>query len=58
MMLATAKDGVRLAYETLGQGRDIVLVHGFGSSRVQNWANTGWYDVLQTLGMRVTALGQ
>jgi pimeloyl-ACP methyl ester carboxylesterase len=53
---ATAKDGVKLAYETLGEGRDIVLVHGFGSSAAQNWRAPGWYDTLTAAGYRVTAM--
>jgi pimeloyl-ACP methyl ester carboxylesterase len=53
---ATAADGVRLAYETVGAGPDIVLVHGFGSSRAQNWRDTGWYKTLTDAGYRVTAM--
>ncbi|HXC53852.1 MAG TPA: alpha/beta hydrolase [Rhizomicrobium sp.] len=55
-LFATAPDGVRLAYETVGAGGDIVLVHGFGSSRAQNWRDTGWYETLTGAGYRVTAL--
>lgn len=55
-LFATAADGVRLAYETVGAGRDIVLVHGFGSSRTQNWRDVGWYDTLTGAGFRVTAM--
>jgi pimeloyl-ACP methyl ester carboxylesterase len=54
---ATAKDGVRLAYETVGDAADIiVLVHGFGSSRAQNWRDTGWYDTLTKAGYHVVAM--
>jgi pimeloyl-ACP methyl ester carboxylesterase len=55
-LFATAKDGVRLAYETIGEGRDIVLIHGFGSSRAQNWRDTAWYKTLSEAGLRVTAM--
>src|ERR1700744_1304091 len=55
-LFATAKDGVRLAYESVGEGRDIVLIHGFGSSRAQNWRDTGWYRTLTEAGLRVTAM--
>jgi pimeloyl-ACP methyl ester carboxylesterase len=54
---ATAKDGVRIAYDLVGEGAEtIVLVHGFGSSRVQNWRDPGWYETLTKAGLRVVAL--
>ena len=54
--LAIAKDGVRLAYETVGSGRPILLVHGFASDRAQNWKNVGWYETLTGAGFAVTAM--
>jgi len=54
---ATAKDGVRLAYEIAGEGADtVVLVHGFGSSRRQNWKDPSWYDALTKAGYCVVAM--
>ena len=53
---ATAADGVRIAYETAGEGEPVVLVHGFGASRSQNWRAPGWYDTLTGAGYRVIAL--
>jgi len=53
---ATAKDGVKLAWESAGTGAPIVLVHGFGSSRAQNWRAPGWYDTLTGAGYRVIAM--
>ena len=53
---ATAPDGVRLAYETVGDGSPIVLVHGFASDRAQNWKNVGWYETLTGAGCRVVAM--
>ncbi len=53
---ATAKDGVRLAWESVGTGKPVVLVHGFGSSRAQNWKVPGWYDALTGAGCRVVAM--
>ena len=56
-LFATAGDGVRLAYEIVGDGaQTILLVHGFGSSRAQNWRDTGWYDTLTKAGYRVIAM--
>jgi len=52
----TAEDGVELAYERQGEGPAIVLVHGFGSSRVQNWKSTGWYGGLTAAGFSLVAM--
>ncbi|HEX4272435.1 MAG TPA: alpha/beta hydrolase [Rhizomicrobium sp.] len=51
-----APDGVALAYERLGEGPVIMLVHGFGSSRMQNWKSTGWYGGLTEAGFAIVAM--
>ena len=53
---ATTTDGARIAYERSGEGAPVVLVHGFGSSRVQNWKSTGWYGALAEAGFSVLAI--
>lgn len=53
---AVAADGVRLAFERHGQGSAIMLVHGFGSSRMQNWKSTGWYGGLTEAGFAIVAM--
>jgi pimeloyl-ACP methyl ester carboxylesterase len=59
---ATASDGVRLAFDRVGPagdqetGEPVLLVHGFGSSRVQNWKSTGWYASLSEAGYGVVAM--
>jgi len=53
---ARASDGIKLAYEIVGEGRPIVLVHGFASDRKQNWQNVGWYETLTGAGFRVVAM--
>jgi pimeloyl-ACP methyl ester carboxylesterase len=52
----TAPDGVRIAWEVVGEGAPVLLVHGFGSDRVQNWRAPGWYDTLTRAGYSVLAL--
>jgi pimeloyl-ACP methyl ester carboxylesterase len=61
----TADDGVELAYERQGKHQGakeeterpaIVLVHGFGSSRSQNWKSTGWYGGLTAAGFSLVAM--
>jgi pimeloyl-ACP methyl ester carboxylesterase len=56
MEFVTAEDGVRIAFERVGAGAPVVLVHGFGSSREQNWKSTGWYGSLSEAGRQVIAL--
>jgi pimeloyl-ACP methyl ester carboxylesterase len=53
---ATAADGTAIAYETLGEGPPVVLVHGFGASRAITWANTNWYQTLTRAGRRLVAI--
>lgn len=53
---ATATDGVRLAWERVGTGTPIVLVHGFASSRAQNWKAPSWYQTLTDAGYQVVAM--
>ncbi len=53
---ATASDGVRIAYESVGTGPPILLIHGFASDRGQNWRDTGWYETLAGAGRRVVAM--
>lgn len=52
---AVADDGVRLAYWTTGEGKPILLIHGFASSAQQNWGSTGWIDRLAGQGYRVVS---
>jgi pimeloyl-ACP methyl ester carboxylesterase len=49
-------DGVRLHYEDAGDGEAIVLLHGFTSSYVENWVETGWARRLLGEGFRVVGL--
>src|SRR5215468_4407693 len=52
---ALSTDGLRLAYETSGEGDPLLLIHGFASSRMQNWRATNWYKTLNEVGYRVVA---
>lgn len=48
--------GVRIAYDDVGEGRPVVLVHGFASDRHGTWRESRWYDALVDAGRRVLAL--
>lgn len=41
--------GVRIHYEVFGEGKPLVLVHGFVASLRANWLATGWIDLLSPL---------
>jgi pimeloyl-ACP methyl ester carboxylesterase len=47
--------GVKIHYETWGEGYPIVLVHGFASNLKGNWVDTGWVETLRPV-RRVVAL--
>ncbi len=51
-MSSFLSDGIEIAYEVSGEGRPILLIHGFGSSGRINWVNTGWVDTLVAAGYR------
>jgi pimeloyl-ACP methyl ester carboxylesterase len=55
LRFATTRDNVRIAFETLGEGTPVLLLHGFASSREQNWHAAGWYKTLAAAGCKVIA---
>lgn len=42
-------DGLKIYYEIFGQGKPLILVHGWGSDLKQNWVDTGWAEVLLSI---------
>jgi len=50
-----ASDGVPLAFDVAGDGRPVLLIHGFAASRVITWRNTEWIGWLVRAGHRVIA---
>ncbi|HLZ98485.1 MAG TPA: alpha/beta fold hydrolase [Steroidobacteraceae bacterium] len=48
-----AADGVQLAYREIGEGRPLVLIHGYFSTAVVNWIRYGHAGVIAAHGHRV-----
>lgn len=46
----------RIAYYDIGEGKPILLIHGFASTAQVNWINTNWVKVLNGAGYRCIAL--
>lgn len=49
-------DGVRLDYADVGEGPPVLLIHGYASNRLVNWANTSWMTTLTKAGYRAIAI--
>jgi pimeloyl-ACP methyl ester carboxylesterase len=52
----TASDGHDIAYDCLGDGPPVVLIHGFGANRHITWSNTNWYQTIQNAGHKLVAI--
>ena len=46
-------DGARLAWREVGEGRPVVLLHGFFSDAITNWVRYGHADTIAARGFRV-----
>jgi pimeloyl-ACP methyl ester carboxylesterase len=49
-------DSVEIAYDDVGQGEPILLIHGFASNGRVNWVDTGWVKTLADAGYRVITI--
>jgi len=56
MPMFSSFDGVKLHYETEGEGSPVVLLHGFGASTRTNWVEPGIWSALVHAGHRVIGL--
>lgn len=55
LMATFDSNGLQIHYEVFGEGRPLVLVHGFASSLAGNWLRTGWVEALKPI-RKVVAL--
>jgi pimeloyl-ACP methyl ester carboxylesterase len=53
--IVVSTDGTHIAYDVTGEGKPVLLIHGFASSREQNWKSTGWVDRLVRENYRVVS---
>ena len=49
----TARDGTKLAWRELGQGRPVLLIHGYFSNAFVNWIRFGHAEEIARRGFRV-----
>ncbi|WP_417308699.1 alpha/beta fold hydrolase [Devosia sp.] len=49
-------DGISIAYDVHGEGRPILLIHGFGSTGKVNWVDTGWVKTLTDAGYQAITM--
>ena len=49
-------EGISIAYEIYGDGKPVVLVHGFASNGKVNWLDTGWVDTLVDAGYQAITI--
>jgi pimeloyl-ACP methyl ester carboxylesterase len=59
-MATFTSGGLQLAYDDIqpadGAAGTVLLVHGFATSRAENWRRLGWYGAFERKGYRVAAL--
>ncbi len=49
-------DSVEIAFDDVGQGEPVLLIHGFASNGRVNWVETGWVKTLLDGGFRVITM--
>jgi pimeloyl-ACP methyl ester carboxylesterase len=49
-------DSVEIAFDDVGQGEPVLLIHGFASNGRVNWVDTGWVTTLVDGGFRVITM--
>lgn len=49
-------NGITIAYDVYGEGRPLLLIHGFASSGAVNWLNTGWTQTLVDAGYQAITI--
>lgn len=55
-MASFTSDGLRIAFNAVGYGDPVLLLHGFAANRGQAWRASGWFDLLDKAGIDYAAM--
>ncbi|MBU1174351.1 MAG: alpha/beta hydrolase [Alphaproteobacteria bacterium] len=55
-MRSFLSDGIEIAYDVFGEGRPVLMIHGFGSNSRVNWIDTGWVQAVTGAGYQAIVL--
>lgn len=55
-MASFESGGVKIAFNAVGWGDPVLLIHGFAANRGQAWRASGWFDLLDKAGVDYAAM--
>jgi len=55
-MASFTSDGLKIAFNAVGYGDPVLLLHGFAANRGQAWRASGWFDLLDKAGVDYAAM--
>ena len=55
-MASFERDGIQIGFDVEGAGDPVLLIHGFASTRQDNWQRTGWYGALTRARRQIVAV--
>ncbi|MCK9993721.1 MAG: hypothetical protein Dbin4_02241 [Alphaproteobacteria bacterium] len=55
-MASFTSNGLKIAFNAVGYGDPVLLLHGFAANRGQAWRASGWFDLLDKAGIDYAAM--
>ncbi len=55
-MASFESGGVKIAFNAVGWGDPVLMIHGFAANRGQAWRASGWFDLLEKAGLDYAAM--